>query len=66
MEPYRFSRSYVKVHGHRVKYLGEGIRHALRCPCFIFFEARTYNCIDICRCLLCVFGAVVNFHRLDP
>jgi len=21
--------------GHRVKFLGEGIRHALRCPCLI-------------------------------
>jgi len=31
----------------------------------ILFEARTYNCIDICGCLLCVFGAVVNFHRFD-
>jgi hypothetical protein len=20
--------------GHRVKFLGEGIRHALRCPCY--------------------------------
>ena len=24
----------VKGQGHRVKFLGEGIRHALRCPCF--------------------------------
>jgi hypothetical protein len=35
-EPYWISRSYVKGQGHRVKYLGEGIRHALRCPCFYF------------------------------
>jgi hypothetical protein len=35
-EPYWISRSYVKGQGHRVKFLGEGIRHALRCPCFYF------------------------------
>jgi hypothetical protein len=29
----------VKVQGQRVKFLGEGIRHALRCPCFILFFA---------------------------
>ena len=23
----------VKGQGHQVKFLGEGIRHALRCPC---------------------------------
>jgi hypothetical protein len=25
----------IDCQGHRVKFLGEGIRHALRCPCFI-------------------------------
>ena len=35
-EPYWMSWSYVKGQGHRVKCLGEGIRHALRCPCFYF------------------------------
>jgi hypothetical protein len=24
----------IDYQGHRVKFLGEGIRHALRCPCF--------------------------------
>jgi hypothetical protein len=24
----------VKGQGHLVKFLGEGIRHALRCPCY--------------------------------
>ena len=28
-------RSKVKGQGHQVKFLGEGIRHALRCPCYI-------------------------------
>jgi len=27
---------YVKGQGHRVKFLGEGICHALHCPCFNF------------------------------
>ena len=27
----------VKGQGHRVKFLGEGIRHALRCPCIYLF-----------------------------
>jgi hypothetical protein len=27
----------VKGQGHWVKFLGKGIRHALCCPCFIFF-----------------------------
>jgi hypothetical protein len=26
----------VKGQGHPVKFLGEGICHALRCPCFYF------------------------------
>ena len=28
----------VKVQGHWVKFLGDGIRHALRCPCFTCFR----------------------------
>ena len=28
----------VKGQGHRVKYLGEGLRHALRCPCLLLYE----------------------------
>jgi hypothetical protein len=26
----------IDFQGHRVKFLGEGIRHALRCPCLYF------------------------------
>jgi len=33
MKAYLFSSSDVKGQGHRVKYLGERIRHALRCLC---------------------------------
>jgi hypothetical protein len=30
------SRVFTRMgQGHRVKFLGEGIRHALRCPCFL-------------------------------
>ena len=28
----------VKGQGHRVKFLGKGIRHALRCPCLQIFN----------------------------
>jgi len=35
--------------GHRVKFLGEGIRHALRCPCYI------RNIYVQCVYIVCLF-----------
>ena len=53
-----FNPFSVKCQGHRVKFLGEGIRHALRCPCSVlnfvavgsFFDAIYYQCFFILFC----------------
>jgi hypothetical protein len=54
----RFNPFSVKCQGHLVKFLGEGIRHALRCPCSVlnfvavgsFFDAIYYQCFFILFC----------------
>jgi hypothetical protein len=37
----------IEFQGHRVKFLGEGICHALRCPCFVLlFNNELQKCVQ--------------------
>ena len=45
----------INLQGHRVKLLGEGIRHALRCPCYIW---RLYRFV-----LGCQIGQTIELQR---
>ena len=47
----------VKGHGHRVKFSGEGICHALRCPCFSLYFILYFQLTSILKQrVLCRMG----------
>ena len=50
----------IDLQGHRVKFLGEGIRHALRFPCFVLLY--THNCD--CQFAVNLFQASNKFASL--
>jgi hypothetical protein len=52
----------VKGQGHRVKFLGEGIRHALRCPCCV--DCITRQNISLCH--QCLLSSIYAPQKLDP
>ena len=50
----------LKVKGHQVKFLGEGIHHALHCPCYAIYSIKVVYFYVIYSIKVLYFYAIFN------